>query len=135
MELWEAAILVVGGIWLIGKVSRNSPNHPVTASMVAANPTQPAGNTVGINTDGSNNLVWGEPLAPPVAPLAQPNVGLRTITSPAAHAYVAPAVSHAIMQPIPMRFNPVPTVPVPVKTVAASSFPNRVPVRGKFLDL
>ena len=136
MEFWEGAILVVGGIWLIGKVSRKSPNHPVTASMVAANPTQPAGNTVGVNTDGSNNLVSGEPLAPPVPALAQPQMGLRTVTSPVSHAFVPPVVFHATLNPMSMRFNPIPTVPVPQKPVLASSFANRVPnASGKFIDL
>ena len=135
VELWEGALLIVGGVWLVGKVSRNSPNHPVNATQVALAPSQPAGNTIGTQTDGSNNLVWGEPLAPPTPPLpAHPNI--MTVSSTTQHIATPVTVSHAIVNPIPMRFNPVATTPVPTAPKTVSSiYTNRKVVGGRFIDL
>jgi hypothetical protein len=38
MEFWEGAILVVGGIWLVGRMSRQSASHP--ANIIPAVMTQ-----------------------------------------------------------------------------------------------
>lgn len=125
---------MVGGIWLIGKVSRNSPAHPVTAAAVALAPPQAAGNTVGTQQDGSPSLVSGEPLAPPTPPLPS-NVGIMTVSGTNQHIATPPMVSNVRINPIPMRFNPVPTVPKPVVNTPISTYANRVPTRGKFIDL
>ena len=63
MEWWEGAILVVGGVWLIGRISRQSPNHPVNsvAQAVAVSQTQQNLTTM-TNTSGSVAVVAGEPL-------------------------------------------------------------------------
>lgn len=136
MELWEGALLIVGGVWLVGKVSRNSPNHPVNATQVALSPNQPAGNTIGTQTDGSNNLVWGEPLAPPTPPLPT-NFGIRTIAPVSDHIASHPTITTVQMNPIPARFTPIPSIPAksPTQTPRPSPYANNVLARTRFLDL
>jgi hypothetical protein len=69
MEFWEGAILVVGGIWLIGKLSRQSPNHPVNAIPLSVSASGNSLNpTLSTNTDGSSSLVVGEPFGPGATP-------------------------------------------------------------------
>lgn len=69
MEFWEGAVLVVGGLWLVGKISRQhgSVAHVMPTSL---NPSLlgGAGNTVGTNEAGETSLVAGETLqaAPPL---------------------------------------------------------------------
>ncbi len=73
MEFWEGAILVVGGVWLVGRMARASSTHPLNTipkSMSALGTVGPKGNTVATNTDGSTNLIPGEPLTPQ-APVLQ----------------------------------------------------------------
>jgi hypothetical protein len=135
MEFWEGAILVVGGIWLVGRVSRNSPHHPVTASAIALNLPQSAGNTIGTQQDGSGALVWGESLAPPVAPLPA-HVNIATVSPVGQHVAAAPIATYKLMPPNPgPRFDPLPMTPKPQTAPAISPYANRVPVRSNFLDL
>jgi hypothetical protein len=63
MEFWEGAILVVGGLWLVGRMSRASASMPPVLSKAAAGTVTPTGNTTATNTDGSSVLVAGEPLS------------------------------------------------------------------------
>lgn len=81
MEFWEGALLVVGGIWLIGRISRNSPNHPVNsvASAIALSGTQ-QNLTNMTNTSGSVAVVAGEPLTGGNEPLQISNIR-RPITA------------------------------------------------------
>lgn len=72
MELWEGAILAIGGIWLVGTLARRSANSPinkVATSISAVGTTSSAGNTISTNTDGSHSLIAGEPLSGGAPPL------------------------------------------------------------------
>jgi hypothetical protein len=90
MELWEGVILVAGGLWLVGRMSRNSKTHPVSKAMAASAGTAsgvgtvgPQGNTVATNTDGSTSLIAGEPLTPIANPIAVPKqVNVNKIATP-----------------------------------------------------
>lgn len=98
MELWEGAILTLGGIYLIGRLSRQSPNHPANVAAAANASLQAAGATpiatpappstpsleTGDQSQSTGGLVAGEPLATPL-----PTVGNTPI---------APAVPAAPVQ-------------------------------------
>jgi hypothetical protein len=67
VEFWEGAILVIGGVWLVGTMARKSATSPInkaTTSIVAAGTVTSAGNTIATNTDGSTSLIAGEQLGP-----------------------------------------------------------------------
>lgn len=85
MEFWEGALLVVGGIWLIGRVSRNSANHPINsvANAVAVSKTQQNLTTM-TNTSGSIAVVAGEPLTggPEPMPVAVPKFNILAAQRP-----------------------------------------------------
>lgn len=75
MEIWEAAVLIVGGVWLVGRMARNSPTSPlnqIAPSVSAVGTVGPQGNTTATNTDGSSSLIAGEPLTPSAPPLFVP---------------------------------------------------------------
>jgi hypothetical protein len=101
MEFWEGAVLIVGGLWLVGRMSRASATSPinkvpVTASSIGT--VGPQGNTVSTSTDGSTALIAGEPLTP----MAPPLIIARTI-SPAPIATVpfqSPIISRPVATPI-----------------------------------
>lgn len=86
MKFWEGAIIVVGGIWLIGRLSRSSASHPVNLAASGAgaaaspSPLLPGGATVETNTDGSNSLVAGETLLP-APPLVGTGITRGTIST------------------------------------------------------
>jgi len=63
MEFWEGAILVVGGVWLVGHMSRRSAAHPLNQNQ----PTYSAVPTLAqsTNTAGTSSLVAGESLTQP----------------------------------------------------------------------
>jgi hypothetical protein len=65
MEFWEGAILLVGGIWLVGQLDKRKTTVIATVSSVGT--VGPQGNTIATNTDGSTALVAGEPLTPGAA--------------------------------------------------------------------
>lgn len=77
MEFWEGAVLALGGLWLVGRMSRASASSPLNrppVSQAALGTVGPAGNTVATNTDGSDTLVAGEPLTPQGPTLNVPRV-------------------------------------------------------------
>lgn len=95
MEFWEVAILAVGGVWLVGRMSRASASSPLNmslASKAAVGTVGPKGNTVATNTDGSSTLVAGEPLTPPGP----------SIMPPIRHAY-NPVVEAPFRTPLTVR--------------------------------
>jgi hypothetical protein len=62
MEFWEGAILIVGGIWLVGRVHRQQVQRlPASAPVMSPSQRVP-GPTSATNTDGSGFLVSGETL-------------------------------------------------------------------------
>jgi hypothetical protein len=63
MEFWEGAVLLVGGIWLVGRVHRNQVRTAGIAAPVAMPSYRVPGATSETNTDGSGYLVGGESLA------------------------------------------------------------------------
>jgi len=72
MEFWEGAILIVGGLWLVGRMSRNSTTSPlnkVVASVSAIGTVGPTGNTASTNQAGNTSLIAGEPLTPAGPPI------------------------------------------------------------------
>lgn len=108
MEFWEGAVLVVGGLWLIGKVARQAPNQLVSHVMPTSLNTSllgGAGNTVGTNHAGDSSLVSGETLqdAPPLPPQSR---GVMVISTQTPSRPTSPVV--------PMRtpFTPAPMYPV-----------------------
>jgi hypothetical protein len=77
MELWEGAILVVGGVILVGYMSQKNQAAVLGAQAAAAAATTvaPGGTsnesnlTTITNTAGGQPTVYGEPLSPPQAPI------------------------------------------------------------------
>lgn len=74
MEFWEGAILVVGGIWLVGRMSRQSASHPanVAAPYMVSPSNDPSGGldpTLATNTAGDSSITVGEPIGQPTTPL------------------------------------------------------------------
>lgn len=64
MEFWEGAVLLVGGIWLVGRMHRNQIPSPSPAPGPVMSPSMKvAGPTSHTNLDGSGFLVSGETLA------------------------------------------------------------------------
>jgi hypothetical protein len=100
MEFWEGAVLIVGGLWLVGRMSRASATHPLNAkpaSISALGTVGPQGNTVATNTDGSTSLIAGEPLTPMAPPLSiakQVNVN-----APSTPVVRSPIVAHNNLAP------------------------------------
>jgi hypothetical protein len=95
MEFWEGAVLVVGGIWLVGHMSAKSAVGQ--SASIVKKPTVQVGNTTLTNTAGTSSLVAGEPLTP-----AGPLVGRSTtvVSTPVTSAPVhAPVVGHNNLMP------------------------------------
>lgn len=78
MELWEGAILVVGGVFLVGYMSQKNQAAVLGAQSAAAaattiNPNTGTTNVSNLtnltNTAGGQPTVMGEPLEPPQAPI------------------------------------------------------------------
>jgi hypothetical protein len=73
MELWEGAALIIGGVWLVGYMSRkNAAQTPMQASVGAPVVAVPLGGTTNqsnlttvTNQAGGAGTTWGEPLEPP----------------------------------------------------------------------
>lgn len=70
MEFWEGALLVVGGVWLIGHMSRRSHHHPVNSVSAYINQV-PEQNLTNMTNEagGGTSLTYGEPLLPAQPPL------------------------------------------------------------------
>jgi hypothetical protein len=125
MEFWEAAVLTIGGLWLVGRMSRSHHQPIATAtaataasmglSRSAAGTTTSEGNTTSTNLDGSAYLVAGEPLG---GPTTQLGVGSGNTT-------VGVSTSHfsgPVAAPRGVVTKPQPKLPqtrVPVSTPAA----------------
>jgi hypothetical protein len=62
MELWEGAVLLVGGIWLVGRMHRIQVQSYPPSMAVGLPSAQVPGPTSMTNTDGSGFLVLGESL-------------------------------------------------------------------------
>ncbi len=63
MQFWEGAVLLVGGIWLVGRIHRTQVRSLAPAPHPVFTPSQPVpGPTSETNTDGSGYLVSGETL-------------------------------------------------------------------------
>jgi hypothetical protein len=69
MEWWEGAILIVGGIWLVGRMSRQSPNHPLNAGGGGGSYSAGGG---GCNSCGGSSTP--EPTAPQRMTFATPGL-------------------------------------------------------------
>lgn len=63
MEFWEGAVLLVGGIWLVGRIHRTQLRSNVISGAVMTPEQQVPGATSETNTAGTGHLVWGEPLS------------------------------------------------------------------------
>lgn len=72
MEVWEGALLAVGGLWLVGYMSRRNASHPVNGSIGTADGgsgTSAISNlpTIGAGAaSGTDTMIAGEPVAPPI---------------------------------------------------------------------
>ena len=63
MEFWEGAVLIVGGIWLVGRLHRVQTRSVAMAGPVSSPAMPVPGPTSETNLDGSGYLVSGESLA------------------------------------------------------------------------
>jgi hypothetical protein len=68
MEFIEGAVLVVGGLWLVGRMSRKLDSHPANQPAPLVAPASTPNVTNMTNTAGDPAIVWGEPLDPVVLP-------------------------------------------------------------------
>jgi hypothetical protein len=110
MELFEAAILVVGGIWLVGHMSRK---QAAVAAAPALGTTNRSNLTTITNTAGGYPTVYGESLEPP-----QPAIPVSRVA--AMPPSLAPSVPTA-----PFRVPLAPVAPVaPVRTVYPAVTPS-----------
>jgi len=99
VELWEAGILIVGGIWLVGHMAQR--NAPVTgsATTVDSSGLSNQSNLTNItNQAGGTPTVYGEPLEPAQAPLlpAQNVYRVPLQLPPVARAPVAAPIARPI---------------------------------------
>lgn len=87
MEFWEGAVLVVGGIWLVGHMSRRSASHPINQVQPTYSSTVPTlAQTT--NTAGTPSLVSGETL---VQPAPTPPVKINPVVLPPARSMLIKA--------------------------------------------
>lgn len=92
MELWEGAILVVGGIWLVGHMASKNAAVQATAAAAATGVSNQSNLTNITNTAGGDPTIAGEPLTPSNPPLlggppiavTMPPTGVAQVSSPAA---------------------------------------------------
>jgi hypothetical protein len=69
LELWEGAVLIVGGVWLVGYMSRrngvglNTVGAPST-TVNSSGTSNPSNLTTITNQAGGDPTTWGEPLLP-----------------------------------------------------------------------
>ena len=63
MEFWEGAVLIAGGIWLVGRMHRRQTMSFPSGGGYTTFVNRVAGPTSATNTDGSNSLVAGETLS------------------------------------------------------------------------
>lgn len=122
MEFWEGAILVVGGIWLVGRMSRQTAAHPLNATAVTdlVTPSNVPNLTNITNTAGEPVVVWGEPLDPAPVPVLKPGGPL----------YVVPTGT----QPQPVA-RPVPSGASTTTPVSGSKVSTRAPVVGRAMPV
>lgn len=74
MEIWEGAILAVGGLWLVGYMSRKNAAHPLNSGVGTSNTSNLT--TIGVAAaSGSTDLIAGEPVAPPARPTLAASTG------------------------------------------------------------
>jgi len=84
MELWEGAVLAVGGLWLVGYMSRKNAGHPVNAANSGITNASNLTNTGVAASSGAPSLVAGEPVAAPVRmqPIGTPIQRIGTLSTP-----------------------------------------------------
>jgi hypothetical protein len=80
MELWEGAILVVGGLYLVTVMARRQPGVAVSPNANLANLSGrgQSGLTTATNTAGTDYLVAGEQLAAPTPSLATSTISVNS---------------------------------------------------------
>lgn len=88
MEFIEGAILVIGGIWLVGRMSRQSATHPANAAAASPVSIEPNLTTRTNLAGGTAGLVTGEPLttatpAPVLVSGAPPPAVTTNVSRPA----------------------------------------------------
>lgn len=101
MKFREGAILLVGGVWLVGHMARKSASSPINSapkSISAAGTTTSAGNTIATNTDGSSSLVAGETLGPraPMIPVSK----TVSVNAPGSPVVKSPILVSGALRPI-----------------------------------
>jgi hypothetical protein len=140
MELWEGAILAVGGIFLVGYMSQKNQAAVLAgqSALAAATTVTPAGtsnssNLTNItNSAGGQPTVIGEPLEPPQAPIFPGGVvGPNTTGGGSGSVLPIPTPRGTIAQPARGFLGGGSTmVPSPVNSTPWSpTGPGRVPVR------
>jgi hypothetical protein len=93
VKVWEAAILIIGGLWLVGRMARASASSPLNkvSTVSAVGTVGPQGNTVATNEAGTSYLIAGEPLTPAGPPILPPiMIGSDPVTSLPVRAPVVP---------------------------------------------
>jgi hypothetical protein len=98
MEFWEGAVLIIGGLYLVSRVTRKTVVvAPVNANLA----TNVSGLTQLTNTAGTSSLVAGEDLAAPTPSIPSTSIATR---SPVTVAPVKAPLSNRIARPVsPVR--------------------------------
>lgn len=135
MEFWEGALVVVGGIWLIGRMSRRPQGPVYTAAPMMVSPSNdPSGGlnpTLATNTAGDSSLTVGEPLGQPATPLRPTRTPVSTRPCSTCYGnFPRPVAIGGGGNPTPFR-GMVPTVPrfgtTPIRGAGATNVRATVP--------
>jgi hypothetical protein len=123
VKFWEAAILIVGGVWLVGRMARassSSPLNKIVPSVSALGTVGPAGNTVATNQAGTSSLIAGEPLTPAGPSIMPPlTIGTEPVSALPIRTPVVPR-QIGIVKASSSSFRPVAT---PVQALSFGSMP------------
>jgi hypothetical protein len=121
MELWEGAILVVGGIFLVGYMSRKNAlaAQSGAGSLSLATTVTPAGTSNAsnltnlTNTAGGYPTIMGEPLEPPQPPISPVKTSFPIFSQMPAN----PAPVKGTVATSPIRYNAPISERIPVNTI------------------
>ena len=107
MKFWEGAILVVGGIWLVGRMSRNSAMHPANRAL-SYSQTPPL--TKQTNVAQAPFVIAGESLTPPISipgPVKQPMPVIQSNVMPVSNVRLPTAPAPITASALGTATNPI----------------------------
>jgi hypothetical protein len=97
MELWEGAILIVGGIWLVGYMSTRNQQLAAATAAATAGTSNVSNLTTVTNQAGGTPAVAGESLTPPQPPPLPVNNGSNVIIGTKPIAPVSPVLTNRLI--------------------------------------